>query len=64
MEIPIKYRPLYPWMDMNIGDHFTPSRNVAKLTMLKLTVIANRKYAPMRFSTRTTKGRWEIRRVL
>jgi hypothetical protein len=50
-------------MDMSVGDHFTPSRDVSKATMLKLSTIANRKYRPMRFSTKTTKGRWEIRRV-
>lgn len=50
-------------MDMAVGDHFVPSKDLAKVTMTTLAAKANAKFKPMRFSSRTTKGRWEIRRI-
>jgi hypothetical protein len=50
-------------MDMAVGDHFTPSKDLAKVTITTLASKANAKYKPMRFSAKTTKDRWEIRRV-
>ena len=63
MEIPIELRPVYPWSKLNVGDHFVPPDFISKYTVSKRTSQANHKYKPKRFASKTTKGRWEIRRV-
>lgn len=63
MEIPIKFKPVYPWMDMAVGDHFTPPADMHKNSIATRTKEANYKLKPRRFAAKTTKGRWEIRRI-
>lgn len=63
MEIPIELRPMYPWGKLGVGDHFVPPDFISKHTLVKRTSQANYKYRPKRFAAKTTKGRWEIRRV-
>lgn len=63
MEIPIKFIPRYPWLQMEVGDHFTPPDWVNKHTVIYRAKEASSRFRPMKFAAKTTKGRWEIRRV-
>lgn len=68
MEHPIRYVPnrqipRYPWSQMEIGDYFTPPEWVSKYTVAYRAKVATAKFKPKRFSAKTTKGRWEIRRI-
>lgn len=54
---------MYPWGKLGVGDHFVPPDFISKHTLAKRTSQANYKYRPKRFAAKTTKGRWEIRRV-
>jgi len=48
---------------MEVGDHFTPPEWVSKYTVVYRAKVASSKFKPKKFSAKTTKGRWEIRRI-
>lgn len=62
MKIPIQ-QLRYPWEKLGVNDWFAPVPSIAKRTVHALVKLANARYKPKRFSAKTTKNRWEIRRV-